>query len=227
MPVALFERQMHYVRRHCAVVSLDDVAQIAAIRTWQHTTRDVVVVTFDDGFLDTYELAYPILLRYGIPATVYLPTLYLDGQRPFDFGAFRHMDPARRPRPMTWAHAEEMARSGLITIGAHTHTHADFSALPAGEARRELEESDRIFSTRLGARPRHFAYPWGRWAPETRAVASARYETVTVGGPGKNPYTEIDLRHLWRYPVIQSEGFWLFRARLHLLRTRNGAVAVT
>ncbi|MDR7418503.1 MAG: polysaccharide deacetylase family protein [Armatimonadota bacterium] len=225
MPVALFERQMRYIRRHCVVVALDDVVKMAAGSLAGRATRDVVVVTFDDGFSDTYDLVYPILRHHGVPATVYVPSLYLETQRPFDFGGFRQMPAARRPTPMTWEQAGEMARSGLVTIGAHTHSHADFSTISPEAALRELDESDRLIEARLGFRPRHFAYPWGRWAPATRALAAARYVTVTLGGPGKNPYAGLDPRHLWRYPVIQSEGFWLFRTRLHLLRSRDGAAA--
>jgi peptidoglycan/xylan/chitin deacetylase (PgdA/CDA1 family) len=223
MPVELFERQIRHIRRHCVVVSLDDVVRLSTRPAAERSARDVVAVTLDDGFSDTYDLVYPILRRHGVPATVYVPSLYLETQRPFDFGGFRQVAPSSRPRPMTWDQAAEMARSGLVTIGAHTHTHADLSRAPADVAARELDECDRLIELRLGFRPRHFAYPWGRWAPQTRALAAARYDTVTLGGPGKNPYGGLDPRHLWRYPVIQSEGFWLFRARLRLLRARDGA----
>lgn len=221
MPVELFERQMRYIRRHYEIVSLDEVIRMSTDPRFERAARDVVAVTFDDGFSDTYDLVYPVLRRQGVPATVYVPSLYLETQRQFDFGGFRRMDPARRPHPMTWEQAAEMAGSGLVTIGAHTHTHADFSRISPEAAERELNESDRLIEARLGFRPRHFAYPWGRWAPATRTLAAARYDTITLGGPGKNPYVGLNPRHLWRYPVIQSEGFWLFCTRLHLLRSRD------
>jgi peptidoglycan/xylan/chitin deacetylase (PgdA/CDA1 family) len=224
MPVDLFERQIRYLRRHCLLVSLDEVAKTPSRKGLEHASRDMVAVTFDDAFSDTYELVYPVLRRYGVPATVYVPTRYLEERRPFDFGAFRDLEPSRRPTPMTWEQAAEMARSGLITIGAHTHTHADMSRTPVDAALRELEEADCLIEARIGVRPKHFAYPWGRWAPQTQALAAARYETVAFGGPGRNSYVGLDLKRLWRYPVIQSDGFWLFRARLHLLRDRDGNI---
>lgn len=217
MKVETFERQMRYLRRTCLVVALDEVAKISTRRALRNAQRDVVAITFDDGYEETYRFVYPILRRYAIPATVYLPAMYLEEQRPFDFGASHHLTPARRPNPLTWDQAAEMARSGLVTIGGHTHTHADLSLLPQDEIRRELDDGDRLIESRLGFRPRHFAYPWGRWTPVAHTLVGARYETVALGGPGKNAYLHLDPSRLWRYPVVQSDGFWLFRARLHTL----------
>lgn len=223
MAARVFERQMRYLRRHYRVVSLDDVTQISARGTTRHASGDTVAVTFDDGFVETYDVVYPILLRYAIPATIYVPALYVEEGRPMDFGDFGFTDPAHRPRPLTWDQAAKMVASGLVTIGAHTLTHADCSRTPAAEVRRELDDCDRLIASRLGQPPRHFAYPWGRWSSEAHVLVATRYETVTLGGPAKNPYVILDRSRLWRYPVIQSEGFWLFRARLHSLRARHFA----
>jgi peptidoglycan/xylan/chitin deacetylase (PgdA/CDA1 family) len=213
----VFARQMDYLKRHCLVVSLDDIAGFASRRAVRQANRDVVAITFDDGYRDTYELAYPILRRYGLPATVYLASMYIEAQQPFDFGGFRRAMDGERPRPMTWEMAAEMMRSGLITIGGHTLTHADLSQLDAARARHELDEGDRLIERRLGVSPRHFAYPWGRWCAETQAVVTARYDTVVLGGPAKNPYVGMDPRKMWRYPVLRTDGFWLFLARMNLL----------
>jgi peptidoglycan/xylan/chitin deacetylase (PgdA/CDA1 family) len=221
MAVEVFERQMRYLRRHCLVVSLDEVVRMSTTQAGRRASRDVVAVTFDDGYAETFDLVYPILRRYNVPATVYVPAMYVEAQRPFDFGAYKKMDQARRPKPLTWDQAAEMTRSGLVTIGGHTYSHADLSRASFKEARRELQEADRLLEMRLGSRPRHFAYPWGRWSAETHALVATRYQTVSLGGPGKNPYADLDASRLWRYPVIRTDGFWLFRTRLHLLSARR------
>lgn len=220
MTAGAFERQMRFVRQHYRVVSLDELVALNAQGGIRDASRNLLAVTFDDAFIETYTVVFPILRRYGVPATVYAPAMYVEERRPMDFGAFRSMDPARRPMAMTWDQAAEMVRSGLVTIGGHTNTHADFSRTPVAEARRELDDCDRLIGSRLGMPPQHFAYPWGRWSPDTHALVASRYKSVTLGGPGRNPYAGFDPSRLWRYPVIQSDGFWLFRARLASLPAR-------
>lgn len=212
-----FEHQMKYLRRHHVVVGLDELVARAGMREARLSRHDVVAVTFDDGYQDTYDVAYPVLRRYGIPATVYLPALYLEEQRPFDFGAYRHVEPTLRPQPMTWGQVAEMVRSGLVTVGSHTYSHADCSCLTPQEARDEMESCDQLIAARVGVPPRHFAYPWGRWTADVHRVAAARYATVALGGWSKNPYAGLTLAGLWRYPVLRTDRYWLFRVRLATL----------
>jgi peptidoglycan/xylan/chitin deacetylase (PgdA/CDA1 family) len=80
---AQFEWQMRYIREHLHPVSLGEVMR--------HLDGDAplppraVAVTFDDGFADTYRYAFPVLKRFGIPATIFPATGYLDSGEPFWF----------------------------------------------------------------------------------------------------------------------------------------------
>ncbi len=221
MSVRVFDRQVRYLRRHYRIVSLDDVVQVGARRTMGTTRQDTIAITFDDGCAETYDVVYPILQQYGIPATIYIPAMYIEEQRPLDFGAYRGVGPAVRPRPLSWDQIMEMVHSNLVTIGAHTYSHADLSRTSVEEAKRELEDCDQLIESRLGFRPKHFAYPWGRWVSATHTLVSSRYESITLGGTGKNPYIRLDPSKLWRFPVVRSDGFWLFRARLGTLAERG------
>lgn len=78
----LFERQMAFLARHRAVVSLDAV--LAAHASGQSLPAGSVVLTFDDGYRDNLEVAAPILERLGFPALLYLPTGLVDrGESPW------------------------------------------------------------------------------------------------------------------------------------------------
>src|SRR5690606_15967920 len=80
------------------------------------------------------EQAFPVLRRLKIPATVFLATAYLDSSRPFpcdDWSVTGQDDvPASAWRPLTTNECAEMQQSGLIELGAHTHTHQDFRNRP-------------------------------------------------------------------------------------------------
>ena len=71
----VFERQVRFLARHCRVVSLDALTE--SIRRGVAPEPGTVVMTFDDGYRDTLEVAAPILARYNLPATLYLPTAYV------------------------------------------------------------------------------------------------------------------------------------------------------
>jgi peptidoglycan/xylan/chitin deacetylase (PgdA/CDA1 family) len=67
LPTKDFERQMAYLRKHCRVISMTQLACELSSGEGQGG----VAVTFDDGYAGTYTEAFPILKRYSIPAMVY------------------------------------------------------------------------------------------------------------------------------------------------------------
>jgi peptidoglycan/xylan/chitin deacetylase (PgdA/CDA1 family) len=71
---ALFEQEMRFLRRHYTVVSLAELLN----RLAGELTEPVVAITFDDGYRDNYHNAFPILQRYGLPATIFLTTGSMD-----------------------------------------------------------------------------------------------------------------------------------------------------
>ena len=69
---AMFERHIDWIGRHFEFVSLDDIGD--HVERGVPFARPVAAVTFDDGYLDVYENALPILTRKGIPAAMFLVT---------------------------------------------------------------------------------------------------------------------------------------------------------
>ncbi|MGB8013333.1 MAG: polysaccharide deacetylase family protein [Terriglobales bacterium] len=67
---ASFESQMSALARRFNPVSMEQITEFAA--AGRRLPRRPVAVTFDDGFADNYDVALPILRRYGIPATFYI-----------------------------------------------------------------------------------------------------------------------------------------------------------
>jgi len=70
-----FEKQIAHLVKNYRVISLDKIVE--RVKT-KRSLRRCVAITFDDGFRDNYEIAYPILRKYNIPVTIFLTTSYID-----------------------------------------------------------------------------------------------------------------------------------------------------
>ncbi len=203
MEVALgdFRRQVDWLIENRVVVTLDE-----ALSRWGETgSEQLVALTFDDGYRDTYSTAFPILRDRGLPFTVYLAT------ESIETGVA--LGPVPGAEPLSWRELEMMSESGLMTAGAHTHRHVDVRTLSANQVDEELGTSDRLIEDRLGVAPAHFAYPWGFWSATADASVSARYESATLAGVS-NHGEPFDPHRLRRFPIQLSDGFRWFEGRL-------------
>ncbi|MEN6459147.1 MAG: glycosyltransferase [Thermoguttaceae bacterium] len=155
------------------------------------------VVTFDDGYDNVYQNAWPVLKELSVPATVFVVTDCLGSDRPFRFDNWEATGSVRVPaetwRPLTVAHCREMAASGLVEIGSHTHTHADMRGSP-DLLREDVARSVEVLRARFGMKDVSFAFPFGYAEVEMRAVArelgvacALTTEPETIG-PGADPF---------------------------------------
>ena len=133
-------------------------------RQGQPLPRKTFVVTFDDGYENNLLYALPVLKQLGIPATIFLATAYLDSAQPFpsdDWSAAGDPGvPADTWRPLTTDQCRELLASGLIELGTHTHTHADFRGKP-NELFIDLANCSYVLSEQLGIESPTFAFPYG------------------------------------------------------------------
>jgi peptidoglycan/xylan/chitin deacetylase (PgdA/CDA1 family) len=192
-----FSWQLEWLVANREVVSLD-----TAVERWHEPDADrLVVLTFDDGYRDTYTTAFPLMAGRRVPFTLYLSTEMIESI-PTESGA----------EPLRWDQIETMVDSGLVTVGSHTHTHRDLRFASADETLWEVESADSIIDARLGVRPRHFAYPWGYWGESAHDVVRQRYESAVLGAPISR--SDFDPHKMHRYPIQLSDGIAWFRARL-------------
>lgn len=72
----VFAQQMVFLKKSFTILSFQQLIDLWKKDEWNAQAR-YCVITFDDGWLDNYRHAYPILKRHGIPATIFLPTDYV------------------------------------------------------------------------------------------------------------------------------------------------------
>ena len=93
-----FEAQMRYIRDHFTPIRLSSL--VSQLRSGQPLSPSQVVITVDDGYADFREIAYPILRRYKIPATIFIVSRFADQAIWLWFDALRyairHAAPGRR-----------------------------------------------------------------------------------------------------------------------------------
>ncbi|MDX1810466.1 MAG: polysaccharide deacetylase family protein [Gammaproteobacteria bacterium] len=146
-----FRQQMQYLKDNgYHVIAMKDVYDF--VDGTGSLPKKSVVITIDDGYRSTYEIAYPILKEFGYPATVFLYT---------DFMGARDA--------LNWTQNKEMLASGLIDLQPHSKSHPNMSLAKIGESpedywKRIKKEIDNPSAKikRFLKNPLHtFAYPYG------------------------------------------------------------------
>jgi len=121
----------------------------------QSISENVVAITFDDGYHDNYEQAFPALLDLGVTATFYVIAGLI---------ADKAMKPTRRIydglKMMTKEQIVEMSNAGM-EIGSHTWSHCEFKHADRETLRHELETSKKYLEDLLGREVTSFCYPNG------------------------------------------------------------------
>lgn len=182
-----FEGQMEYLYR-AGYRTLKIAELIAYINNGLTLTQKAVVVTFDDGWLDNYMYAFPILKKYKINATVFLITdrvenasLQNSGLRTLNskltiptHEESKSLIEKREAHKivLNWKFIKEMSDSGLIEFYSHTKSHAKCNSLPEKELVEELKESREIIEKRLGKPCPYFCWPYGKY--NNLALTSAK-----------------------------------------------------
>ena len=170
--VTAFDWQMSYLRKNCLVVRADHQGVLGE-------TRPNVAVTFDDAFRSVREQALASLIRYEIPATIFVPTGYL-GRAP---GWQMEGNGSSDECVMSVDELQSMA-SDSIRFGSHTVDHPKLSQLSDSDVLQQLRKSRETLEAIVGYAIDTLAFPYGDFGSDTvRLCAQAGYSMVYSVAP--------------------------------------------
>jgi peptidoglycan/xylan/chitin deacetylase (PgdA/CDA1 family) len=177
------------------------------------------LLTFDDGYVNFYDHALPVLTEEHCPATLFALAGKFGGTNDWDQG---DLPEEERDPLLTLAQLEELAGSDLVTIGSHGLMHRNLSAIAPKLIGDEIHDSYSIFSSTLGdAFAPVFAYPWGEYSETAlNCMSYSQYRLAFTTQPsqwsGKNSPYEVP-----RYTIFWHDTEPL-RLTAKLLRRRVG-----
>ncbi len=144
---ATFAAQLDLLEReHVRTYTTADAAQLLA--HGQHPNG--VVLTFDDGRVDGYDVVLPLLARHRMHASFYVNSSTIDS-----------------PLHMTWRDLRALRAAG-DEVGCHGHEHVDLGVLPESAQQYQIQHCLDLVQQHAGARPRTYAYASGRYDETTR-----------------------------------------------------------
>ena len=218
-----FEQQMQELKnRGITVISMQDLL------AWKRGEKNIpprgAVISFDDGWKSQYEVAWPIMKKFGYPFTMFI---YTEGVRGGHFGG---------GEAITWEQLAEMRDAG-IDIQAHSATHQDLRKPYDKVAKKKLTPPEyeqwlhnevvgckELLEQRLGIRVNCFAVPYGFYNQHIKDVArQAGYEAVfTVYGQPLTYRSSMD--SLGRY-LIEANKPKVFSDAIAMIATSSAGGA--
>jgi peptidoglycan/xylan/chitin deacetylase (PgdA/CDA1 family) len=179
-----------------------------------------VVITFDDGFQETYEHALPVLKQLKFHATFFLVTKLVGRTNAW-------MESRSMPclRLMDWAQVKQLSADGF-EVGSHTSTHPVLTAIDVQEAAEEIRTSKEELENRVAAPVRFFAYPHGQFNSSVRnLVENTGYAAACCTMSGFNNESA-DYFALRRVEIVGTDSLRTFSWKLQFGANEIGCLDV-
>lgn len=209
-----FRSQMGYLKRlGYRVLSLEQAYQ--GLFDGGTLPAQAVVLTFDDGYENFRQHAWPILEQHGFPATVFLVTQLLGRDSAWN-------DEAYMRAPLMDAAAIRTLHAQGVNFGSHSLSHARLSTLSPDQQRAEIIDSKRMLEDLLGAPVPDFCYPYGDYDLRSRdLVVEAGYHTglTCIRGAANTADNAFELP---RKAISYGDNLAGYAWKLHMKHARKG-----
>ena len=212
-----FEKQIRFLAE-CGYQSISPELMVAAVYGDGKLPEKPILITFDDGYENFYNYAYPIMKKYGYTATVFL----LAGYTGWHGGAASMMNlwdvklGWRRFKHLTLSQIQDLSKEGFC-FGSHGVNHLFLTYQNDSTVKFEIQTSKSILETLLQKPVHFFAYPYGDYDSKTaKLVQESGYTAAFSLNPGK--VIKIDsLYFLPRIAIYSCDTIRSFKAKLGLM----------
>ena len=216
--IEIFEEQVSGLKKK-GWKTLDGEEFLYLMNHPEESRKKCVLITFDDGFVDNYIYAYPVLKKYKMKAMLFVATDFitdLDIKRD-NFKALPHKEiwrvafSERKHEVMcTWKELREMEQEGVFDIQSHGHTHRIPEFINIGDflfLEEDLKSSKMLIKKYINKEPLHLAWPKGVYNDKSIEIAKKLgFKALYTTQRGANLYDTFHIRRL----AVKCKGFgWL------------------
>lgn len=201
-----FEEQLIYLKKNgYKTITFKELKNITEE---QKKKEKYIILTFDDGYKDNYELLFPLLKKYNMKAVIYMVSHLKDncwdvegtGEKRFEL--------------MDLNQILEMHRSGLIEFGGHTMHHVKLNNFSPEKQKEEIEGNKIYLEKILNEKLVSFAYPFGIFNDESKKIVKElgyNFGIATDSGPF---YIKDDLYEVRRIGIFSDVTMNKFKRRI-------------
>ena len=147
-----FEEHLKYINDYYEIISLNKLVYF--LLNDLKPTNPSIVITFDDGYIDNYFEALPLLIKYNAKATFFVVTNFIEGNI--------SLNGLKGWESMNWENIREIDSKTNFEIGCHTHSHKILAYEKSSIVSLEIDKSIEILSSKLNRKISYFAYPFGQ-----------------------------------------------------------------
>ena len=200
---AMFEKQMAYLKKKKYISKFLDNKTL-------EKDEKKVYITFDDGYSDNYEYAFPILKKYGFTATFFLTAGLIEYK---SFMSIDESDQREENRLMNWWEVIEMAKWGM-QLGSHTLFHPWLSD-DSINLKQEIIDSKIFIEEKTNFLVNVFAYPAGMYNDKTLELVRDNYSCAVITSRGRDfSIKNKDIYMIERETISSKDSMFMFKLKI-------------
>ena len=192
MKVNDFDKQMKYISENFETIFIEDIEK-------DHSNKKVVALTFDDGYVDFYTNAFPILKKYNLKANLYVILNY------------------KNEKYLNSNQIKEIADSGLVSVGSHTKSHVSLKELTDEELEEELKGSKEELESMIGKKVKTICYPMGLYNSKVMKVSAKYYDYgLAIINDVERLNNKFNKYAIKRFRIYRNTSFDDFKSKVNM-----------